>query len=569
MKAEGNGNLKKKKNALPVLALIFAFVFPLAGFILSIIALANKKDKKGMSITALVLSIIVGIISVIVLAILIITAPYTLVMGLLLLFWGAVKSVDNSYSKTDPYKELTNYYSDSPIVSARIYYPDENGDGYKCEEIPEENLDLFVDTLNSLTIVKSSSFNGDYYYGWRQYIECTLEDGSEFRYDGEELYYRYPDGEKSTSRFVFVKEHFWNTIENYNKKARVPEKTEIAVYGFIDSSDKKDFIYETENGYYITLNNKLYSYSEGCQELIFECDGNLGPVIYATDEYILFIQRSEDREKIKKLDLNSGDIIEEYDNEIDKFKEAFFDENNEYFFAYDNSQILSLNVKEDEVYNLHSFVTSDDAKVLCTYKDLPEGYYAKHENDYRSNYSYNDIRLYFYKETEDGEELLKFHNSKSLELSVSNSYPNVDKGDSLFMIETSRKRFSLEWEKDIISTIESNNTYKYSNRETIYEDESKRIIGYNPDNKIVYLYSMEDNSISMKNIEDGSETVIDVLEDYDKIEFEWEDSKLYLRCTKDENETFGGCYDFGKEDEPEEEPEEEIIDEGDITVSPN
>ena len=73
----------------------------------------------------------------------------------------------------------------------------------------------------------------------------------------------------------------------------------------------------------------------------------------------------------------------------------------------------------------------------------------------------------------------------------------------------------------------------------------------------------------MKNIEDGSETVIDVLEDYDKIEFEWEDSKLYLRCTKDENETFGGCYDFGEEDEPEEEPEEEIIDEGDITVSPN
>ena len=57
---------------------------------------------------------------------------------------------------------------------------------------------------------------------------------------------------------------------------------------------------------------------------------------------------------------------------------------------------------------------------------------------------------------------------------------------------------------------------------------------------------MEDNSISMKNIEDGSETVIDVLEDCDKIEFEWEDSKLYLRYTDDENETFGGCYDFGE-----------------------
>ena len=546
MENKGTGNSNKKKSALPVWALIFAFIFPPAGFILSIISLAMKKRKTGMSITALVLSILNAIIVLIVIALLIILSPYIFVYSLFLPLFALTKAVDSSYSEADATKELTNYFSDSPIVSARIYYPDGNGDGYKCEEIPDEYLDLFVDTLNSLTIVKSSTFNGDYYYGWRQYIECTLEDGSEFRYDGEELYYRYPDGEKSTSRFVFVKEHFWNTMENYNKKARVPEKTEIAVYGFIDSSDKKDFIYETEDGYYITLNNKLYSYSEGCQELIFECDENLGPVIYATDEYILFIQRSEVREKIKKLDLNSGDIIEEYDYEIDKFKEAFLDENNEYFFAYDNSQILSLNVKEDEVYNLHSFVTSDDAKVLCTYKDLPEGYYAKHENDYRSNYSYNDIRLYFYKETEDGEELLKFHNSKSLELSVSNSYPNVDKGDSLFMIETSRKRFSLEWEKDIISTIESNNIYKYSNRETIYEDESKRIIGYNPDNKIVYLYSMEDNSISMKNIENGGETVIDVLEDYDKIEFEWEESKLYLRCTKDENETFGGCYDFGE-----------------------
>ncbi|MCR4930735.1 MAG: hypothetical protein K5988_12155, partial [Lachnospiraceae bacterium] len=88
--------------------------------------------------------------------------------------------------------------------------------------------------------------------------------------------------------------------------------------------------------------------------------------------------------------------------------------------------------------------------------------------------------------------------------------------------------------------------YSYSNKETFYEDESNRIIGYNPDNKIVYLYSFENKSISMKNIEDGSETVIENLEDADKIEFEWEDTRLYWRYINDEYETYGGCYDCGE-----------------------
>ena len=563
MKAEGNSNLKKKKNVLPVLALIFAFVFPLAGFILSIIALAKKKDKKGMSITALVLSIIVGIISIIVLAILIITAPYTLVMGLLLLFCGVVKSIDNSYAKTDSDKELTNYYCDSPIVSASYFYRDEDIDGFRYEEIPEEYLDLFVDTLNSLTISGSSTFNGDYYYGWNRGIKCTYEDGSYFMYDGEELVYYNSNGESTNSRFVFVRDHFWNTMDTFNKSIRNEEKTEIAVYGIVDYSDKNDFIYEMHDGFYISLNNKLYFYSDGTQELVFECDENLGPVINATDEYILFIQRSDKYEKIKKLDLNSGDIIEEVSYEIDKFKEAYFDGNNEYYFAYNSSEIMSLNVKE-EVYNVRSFETYDYGVVSCY---LPEGYYAHHKQDYRSKHL--GRWLYFYKENDDGDELLTFHNKKSLELSMPDNYQYVEKGDSRYRIKTYRGEFLLEWEKDTISMSDKNRQYSFRYADTIYEDESNRIIGFNPDEQIVYLYSVENNTISMKNIEDSSETVIDVLEDYDKIEFEWEDSKLYLRCTKDENETFGGCYDFGEEDEPEEEPEEETIDEGDITVSPN
>ena len=218
METKGDDYSKKNKSALPILALIFALIFPLAGFILSIISLAKKKDKKGMSITALVLSIIVGIISAVVLAVLIIVSPYAIVMGLLLLFCGLVTSVDNSHSQTDPGKELTNYFYNSPIVSARYYYRTE--DGYECEEIPEEYLDLFVDTLNSLTISGSSTFNGDYYYGWSRYIECTLGDGSYFRYDGEDLIYCNSNGERSNSRFVFVQEDFWGVMEDFNNKIK-------------------------------------------------------------------------------------------------------------------------------------------------------------------------------------------------------------------------------------------------------------------------------------------------------------------------------------------------------------
>ena len=67
------GKANKKKSVLPILALILAFVFPLAGFVLAIISLGEKKDKKDISIAPLILSIVVSIVSIVVL---IITSPY-------------------------------------------------------------------------------------------------------------------------------------------------------------------------------------------------------------------------------------------------------------------------------------------------------------------------------------------------------------------------------------------------------------------------------------------------------------------------------------------------------------
>ena len=72
MKDKGNDKLKNNKSALPVLALFFAFLFPPAGFILSIIALNKTNNKTGMSVTAIVFSVLVG------LAVLIIFGPIIL-----------------------------------------------------------------------------------------------------------------------------------------------------------------------------------------------------------------------------------------------------------------------------------------------------------------------------------------------------------------------------------------------------------------------------------------------------------------------------------------------------------
>ena len=533
------GKANKKKSVLPILALILAFVFPLAGFVLAIISLGEKKDKKEISIAALILSIVVSIVSIVVL---IIASPFLLGGAFLAFIVGIFASVEKEHEKTDPTKELTNYYYESPIVSARYYFRDGGTNTYTYEDIPEDKIDEFVDALNSLTIKSSSGMHVDYFYGGVSGIECTLEDGTYFNFDGEYLIYYDINGESTASRFIYFEEDFWEVLEDFNKTIR-NETTEIDVYGFIDSSDYRDYVYETQDGIYISLNDKLYLYSDDNQELIFECEENLGPVINITDEYILFIQRSNKYEKIKKLDLNSGDIKEECYYPIDKYKEAFLDDTNEYLFTYNDEEVLCLNISEDEVDYVRNYTVSYDGTINGAIKDLPEGYYAKKKDTY---YIFHKPvnELVFYKGTEEGEEILKFHDRDSLELTTRDYY-NSEMGiseDSLYIIDSYRTAFMLEWEKGTLSISDLFNDEKYIDKETLYEDESNRIIGYNPDNKIVYLYSFENKSVLMKNIEDDSETVIEVLEDADKIEFEWEDSKLYWRYTNDEVETYGGCY---------------------------
>ncbi|MBO4901535.1 MAG: hypothetical protein J5518_01895 [Lachnospiraceae bacterium] len=193
---------KKNNGALPVLALVFAFVFPAAGIILAIVSLAKKNEKKGLSIAALIISIIwQGILFII---IVVIGSGTLLVRSLASHERDEINNVDG--------KKLTNYYYDSPIVSARFFHREETGLVY--QDIPEDRIEDLIKTLDSLTIEHTSGIHNDYFYGMQKGIECTLEDGTFFTFDGEKLEYHEKDGDIK-SRFLHLDKSFEEVMKDF------------------------------------------------------------------------------------------------------------------------------------------------------------------------------------------------------------------------------------------------------------------------------------------------------------------------------------------------------------------
>ena len=201
---------KNKNSVLPVLALVFAFLFPVAGFILSIIALAKKCEKKGLSVAALIISfiwtnIIISVVSVIIVVI-------GLSVGLGSMIVEDFKTYEQNEMNNVEGKKLTDYYYDSPIVSARYFHREDGVLVY--DDIPEDQIDDLIDTLNALTIEQTRGLHVDYYYGMQRGVECTLEDGTYFTFDGERLEY-YSGDEIPTGRFLYLDRPFDEAMEEF------------------------------------------------------------------------------------------------------------------------------------------------------------------------------------------------------------------------------------------------------------------------------------------------------------------------------------------------------------------
>ena len=197
---------KTNNGVLPVLAFVFAFIFPVAGTVLAVISLAKKYEKKGLSTAALIISIIWQSI----LAVIIVVIGSTIGLGAF--FVGSLVSHEQDVIHNVDEKKLTNYYYDSPIVSARSFHREGTALVYK--DIPEDQIEDLIETLDSLTIEHTSGIHNDYFYGMQQGIECTLEDGTYFTFDGEKLEYHTADG-SIKGRFLYLDKPFEEVMKDY------------------------------------------------------------------------------------------------------------------------------------------------------------------------------------------------------------------------------------------------------------------------------------------------------------------------------------------------------------------
>lgn len=73
--ATSNSQLQQEDNICAILGLIFAFIFPIAGLILSIIGM-KKQQYHGLAVAGLVISIIAIVIYVIAVIAVVATAPH-------------------------------------------------------------------------------------------------------------------------------------------------------------------------------------------------------------------------------------------------------------------------------------------------------------------------------------------------------------------------------------------------------------------------------------------------------------------------------------------------------------
>ena len=210
---------KKQNNALPVWALVFAFIFPAVGIILSIVSLAKKCQKKGMAIAALIISIVWQSV----LAIIIVVIGSTIGLGTMLI--GGIASYEKDQIQNVDGKKLTNYYYDSQIVSAQYFHREDGSLVY--EDIPNDQLEDLVDAMDSLTIVQTSGFHTDYFYGMQRGVQCTLADGTYFTFDGEQLKYYKADGNYS-SRFLYFDRPFEEVLDEF-----------LASHGWVEESENE------------------------------------------------------------------------------------------------------------------------------------------------------------------------------------------------------------------------------------------------------------------------------------------------------------------------------------------
>lgn len=323
-----------------------------------------------------------------------------------------------------------------------------------------------------------------------------------------------------------------------------------------------NYVCENGNECYIVLNDSLYRYSDGKTELMLKDKMPMTSLVGVTDNKIIyFTERLYPQKEYYTYNtlwinnIETGETKQVFNREFTGYYVSVFDN---YLFVKENPDLFWINLETEEENVIENFDKKSEEEIN---KNLPEGFYAK-TFDGRYN-DYFDLEVYknegennrvgigaFIVDDEFVEIHDIFHYDVSCNWNVYNGDYYVYRTGSEFdpewiprnkTIGNSERCDTCYWIQDNIFKIEGPD---FAAEEKIYSDEKNRIIGFNPETNEVYLYVFDNGTITAKDLDNQTETIIETLDNAEIIEFEWVDTRLYWKYVNNGTEEFGGIHEF-------------------------
>lgn len=320
--------------------------------------------------------------------------------------------------------------------------------------------------------------------------------------------------------------------------------------------------YKYKDSYYVKLDNAIYKIDQNQKKMCFENSDEIKSIVSVVDNGILFDSKDKNSSGLRECVLNVYYFDSQRIEEVTKTDENIYLKITSY--VDDEDLILNQNGPDDSLEVLSLESNSYDLTRYNSIYDLPENFYIEnvpnrnqdtdvivYKND-SNNYRYNTGLTKWVKTFSSGYLDLKYTYSKHMHYGA--RYKQAQYNGVLIMTQVENNADydrtgiavsashcdSNVWEKDILEKYD----FKTNTANDFYEDAQNRILGYNYDENIVYLYSFNKNEIEAKDLDDYSITVLTSLELAKTIKFTWCDTTLFWIYENDGVETYGGYLEL-------------------------
>ena len=323
-------------------------------------------------------------------------------------------------------------------------------------------------------------------------------------------------------------------------------------------ANRVGYVFEGIN--YVKVNNGIYRINNNSLDLVYEDDSNIQSIVSVGTDYLLYTTKTYNGDSLDNIKLK----VYHHDMEqSEEFVEAqyiwvktFLDEND---FVINVMNPLINNSEEDYI------CTIDNTKIsLNKYEipdELPQGYYinlipGKSDEDYvvcKKNSLGKDIICFSRGWILTTSGYVNVNNIKTNHSHKGCTTITIPNDEGVIYQHTEYSGNSTTngiikayycptsfWEKDVLEKYDINT----GEAKDFYSDSNNRILGYNYEENIVYLYSFSKNEIEAKDLDDNSITVLSSLEKAQTIKFTWCDKTLFWIYENDEVESYGGYLDL-------------------------